>query len=267
MKTVYVNINDNLSIRKIRRIAKRLFKISKKEDIVVALNKKLLKNETLKYYINDFGLKILNGKWLFKFMLKDIIKYVCMIEKAKSETRNIALLTNSKDEIIMGQIVEIAKEVKSLKIISNSLNSFEYIEEELYIDYGIGIQITNNKRKSLINTDIIINVDYDENELNKYNIKQNAILINLQNDVNLKNFFGVNINDYKIDYNRDNLKILENENDYESNIIYESYIYRNDTLSNIQKQLKNDNVRLTGLIQNNGKYYLKKALDKQKILA
>lgn len=264
---MYVNIKDDLNKRKVKKIAKKLYRISKKEDIVVALNKDLTKNEELTGFINDYGIKILNGKWLFKFLLHDIVDYICKIEHKIPETQNIAILINKKDDIIIGQVLEIAKRVKSLKIISDSINGFGYLEEELYTEYGIALQITNNKKKSLLHTDIIINFDYDEEQLSKYYTKPGVILVNLQENIELKNFAGININDYRIDYDKDNFEMFENEKDFESNVIYESYIYRKDTLPNIQKQLERDNVRLIGLIQDNGKFYLQKSLDKQKILA
>ncbi len=264
---MYVNIKDDLNKRKVKKIAKKLYRISKKEDIVVALNKTLSQNMELIEIINEYGIKILNGRWLFKFLLYDIVNYICKIECKILETQNVAILINKKDDIIIGQIMEIAKRVKSLKIISDFTNGFGYLEEELYTEYGIALQITNNKKKSLLHTDIIINFDYDGEQLNKYYTKSGAILVNLQENVELENFVGININDYRIDYDKDNFEIFENEKDFENNIIYESYIYRKDTLLNIQKQLKRDNVRLVGLIQNNGKFYLQKSLDKQKILA
>lgn len=257
LKTVYVNIDDDINKRKARRIAKKLYKINRKEDIVIALSKNLMKNEILNANIEEFGLKKLDGKWLFKFLLSNIIEYVCKVKGKVPETQNVAILINSKDDIVIGQISEIAKKVKTLKIISNHVNDFDYLEEELYFEYGIAMQITNNKRKSLLNTDIIINFDYSEEELNEYYIKAEGIIINLQGKITLKNFSGINIDDYEIDYEKGNFEEFTEENDYEKNIIYESYIYRRDTLLNIQNQLKRDNVRLVGLIQDNGKYYLK----------
>lgn len=257
MKTVYVNIKDDFTQRKAKKIAKRLYKINKKEDIVIALSKNLMENEILKSYIEEFNLKTLSGKWLFKFLLYDIIEYICKIKGVLKQTQNVAILINSKDDIILGQIPKVAESVKTLKIISNLISSFDYLEEELYSEYGIAMQITNNKRKSLLNTDIIINFDYDEEELNKYYVKTEAILVNLQGNIKLSNFVGININNYQIEYEKDNFEEFTEENDFENNIIYESYIYRRDTLLNIQNQLKRDNVRLTGLIQNNGKYYIK----------
>lgn len=54
MKTIYIDNNENLSKRKTRRIAKKLYKISKKEDIVIALSKNLKEHEELNREIENF---------------------------------------------------------------------------------------------------------------------------------------------------------------------------------------------------------------------
>lgn len=265
MRTVYINVKDEPNKRKIKKIAKKLYKINKKEDIVVALSKELQKNEELNNKIEEYGIKVLDGKWLFKFLICDIIEYVSKNEHKSKEIQIIAILMEKQDDIVLAQILEIAKNVKVLKIITKSIERYEYWETKLYEEYGIALQVTNNKKKSLSNVDIIINFDYDEEKIKEYNINPFAILVNLQD--NIKCFKGININNYKIEYNKENFMEFEDELDYDNNIIYESYIYRRDTFLNIRKQLNRDEVRLIGLIKDNGEYYLEKSLDKQKILA
>lgn len=265
MKTIYLDINREITARKTKKIAKKLYKISKKEEIVVALSKNLEKNTELYNNINEYGIKILNGKWLLKFLLCEVIEYISVIQGKKQETQTVAVLIESQDDIILGELMQIAKNVKTLKIISNSKFKFNYLEEKLYEDFGIAVQITNNKRKALLNSDIIINYDYNEEKLEEYSINSNAILVNIEKEI--KNFSGTSINDYLIEYDTENFIEADNISDFNTNIMYESYIYRKDTLQNIQSQLKKDNVRLIGLIESNGKYYLEKILDKPKIMA
>lgn len=245
MKTVYVDIRKEITARRAKRIAKKLYKMNKKEDIVIALSKELENNEELNNQINEFGLNILNGKWLFKFLICDIIKYISNMRDRKEETEIVAVLMERQDEIILAQISEIAKKVKTLKIISGFTFGLDYLEEKLYNEYGIAIQITNNKRKALANTDIVINFDLKEEKLKEYIINPKAILVNIKE--NIKNFSGTNINYYKIEYNRENFDKMKNETSFDSNVIYEGFIYRRDTLQNIRKQLMLDNVRLIEL--------------------
>ena len=44
---------------------------------------------------------------------------------------------------------------------------------------GIILNLSNNRNKSLIKAEIIINVDFPEEIINKYNIYNNAIVVNI----------------------------------------------------------------------------------------
>lgn len=245
MKTVYVDIEKEMTDRRIKKIAKKLYKLNKKDDIVVALSKDLEKNERLISQINEFGVKILDGKWLFKFLICDIIEYISNMKNEKEETQVVAILMKNKDEIVLNQLFDIAKRVRTLKVISGFTVGLSYLEEKLYNEYGIAIQITNNKRKALTNVNIVINFDYTEEQLSEYNINSQAVLVNIKE--NIKNFIGTNINNYKIEYNKENFTKMKNETNFDSNVIYEGLIYRRDTLQNIRKQLTLDKVRLIEL--------------------
>lgn len=75
------------------------------------------------------------------------------------EAVNLVMFIEKFEDIIASQIIEIAKKVKTLKIITNDINKFMNLEEELYIEYGIAVQITNNKKRAAENADIVINYD------------------------------------------------------------------------------------------------------------
>jgi len=45
MKTIYINQKGRITKRKIRKIAKKITKISKKEDVAIAICKDLIENE------------------------------------------------------------------------------------------------------------------------------------------------------------------------------------------------------------------------------
>lgn len=65
MKTVYLNDKKIMTKRRIKKIGKKLNKINKKENIVVALSKKLSKNEELICEIENYKIEILNRKMDF----------------------------------------------------------------------------------------------------------------------------------------------------------------------------------------------------------
>lgn len=157
----------------------------------------------------------------------------------------MAILINNLEDVFISQIIQIAEKVKTLKIVTPNVNRFRYVEEKLYLEYGIALQITSNKEKALANTEIIINLDFDEVRLNQYEIFPNAIIVNIGKEakINESKFDGEIFNYYKIEYNKEILDIFEGNLDFDKNVIYESMIYKKDTFSHIKKQLDSDNVR------------------------
>ena len=58
----------------------------------------------------------------------------------------MCLLINERSEDITETIYSIAPKVKSFKVVTNNINSFLSLENDLYEEYGIPIQISNNTR-------------------------------------------------------------------------------------------------------------------------
>jgi len=245
LKTIYID-KDNIGKWRARRTAKKLYRQSKNDDIVIALSKNLMEHEVLNNTLNEYGIKVLNDRWLFKFLIFDILNFVAKMKEERLEVISIAILMDKADEIIMQQLVSIAKSVKTLKIVTKSKISYSYIEKELFEKDGIAIQITNNKEKSLLNVDIILNFDFNEERISEYKINHNAIIINLGKKIRLNKdiFIGKIINNYEITFNEENYDIEINKNNFDKTILYESFIYRRDTFTNIQKQLKKDELKI-----------------------
>ena len=66
---------------------------------------------------------------------------------------------------------------------TRDIKKFCNLEENLYIEYGIAVQITNNKSKALTNVDIVINYDFAEQEINEYLGFKTCDVINIKNKV------------------------------------------------------------------------------------
>lgn len=254
---VYLDDVNRLSKFKINKIVKKIIKQSKKENIKLVLSKKMSNIEELKNKINENKFEILDGRWLFNYLICDVLNYICYNQRKKLNTQNICILANDNNENTIDNIYRIAPCVKNLKIVTNNIKKFSYLEQDLYDNYGIPLQISNNTRKSLTSSDIIINIDFDEKLFNKYSINPKSIVINIKDKINInsKRFQGININYYKIEYDKEILNIFENNKQYDENILYESYIYRKDTYKNIQSQIKKDKVKIITLIGNNGIIY------------
>ena len=101
-------------------------------------------------------------------MLNEILEETAKLTKKEQMTINLAILIDNAEDVLLAQIKELAEKVKNLKIITKNISRFSYIEEELYVQYGIAMQITNNRIKALLNTDIIINFDFNESRFSNY---------------------------------------------------------------------------------------------------
>lgn len=109
------------------------------------------------------------------------------------------------------------------------------------------LNISNNKKTSLAKSEIIVNIDFTKELLNKYRIYEKAIIFNILDkiDITRKRFSGVNINYYKISI-PDQYKIDE----FEDELVYESKIYSYNNLEMIRKIIKKDEIvihQLTGI--------------------
>lgn len=255
MKTVYVKRDRILSKWRIRRIAKKLEKQSKKEDIVVLLNKRQLEREELVLEIKSRGIKVLDGKWLFKFLLLDSLEVLAKLKGIPLETANVAICVSNSDSIINSEIILIASVVKNLKIVTNFLNRFSYIEERLYSEFGIAAQVTSNKEKAFSNTDIIINID--EFNIEEYNLPKNAYILDIYGASSsvYEAFSGKIFNSYELEYDEELFKEIENKEEYDENLLYESLIYRKDTYQHIRAQMDADGVKVVRLYYNKEKVF------------
>lgn len=179
-------------------------------------------------------------------MLFDILENVGALKEKTLPKSSVAIFIKQNEEVLNTQIVDIARKVKNLKIVTNDIKKFWNLEESLYIEYGIALQITNNKSKALTNVDVVINYDFTEEEINEYLGFKTCDVINIKHRVKIadKSFEGNIFNDYDLEYSKELLDGFKDCQDFERTVLYESLIYRRDTYSNIRKQIDKDCVKL-----------------------
>ena len=101
---------------------------------------------------------------------------------------------------------------------------------------------------------IILNIDFPNELINKYNINDDAIIVNIRGKIkiNKKRFNGLNINEYEIDFREDkkNNKALNNK--FYLKDLYESELYKKLKISEIREKIKRDKVIIKKLVLNNG---------------
>ncbi len=166
----------------------------------VIISKKLKDNGILKNSLYSNNINIVNGKILYKMLLEKIIETTCLNNNINPKECQISFTVNYLDSNITQTIKNISKTFKSLNIVTNNINSFKQLKENFYYNEGIIITVTNNKRKALLKSALIVNYDFPEDLINKYSIYDNSIIINTEEPINIhkKRFNGKMINDYNI---------------------------------------------------------------------
>lgn len=155
-------------------------------------------------------------------------------------------MVNDISDIMYNNIKIVAREYKNINIVTNHLEKFKKMEDQLLNDKGIMITIGNNKKRSLSKSQIIVNVDFPNEIINEYNIFDEAIIINIIHDVkiNRKSFNGKIYNDFRIHWRDESdleyLKLYK----FNINEVYESFFYKNQSYVDIRKRIIKDDAKV-----------------------
>lgn len=242
-------INTKTKRRKNELIGTKLCKILYKENINnIILSNNLLKNKVLKKKIQGYKINILQGNKLYKILLPQILETIIEYKNSKIEEEKISILTNDNGDIILNSIFEIAKKSRKFDIVTNHISKFTKISDYLYEEQGILIRTTNNTKRGLLNSSIIINVDFNQEMINKYNINPKAIIINIPKNIQItsKKFSGINIRSYNIIMPKQ-YKIKGFNKKY----LYEGMIYNYD-ISQALDKIEKDEIKIRDFIGKNG---------------
>lgn len=241
--------SNRIRNKKIIKIAKRINKKLYDNNIEnVVLSNYLEENKILKQKLYCQNINILDGRYLFYLLIPEIIEYILKRQKVKLQNGEVTLLINDFTQNNAKIITYIAQNVKRVNIVTNHSNKFKKIEDYLYNELGVILNITNNKSKSLSNANLIINIDFPEEIINKYEINSNAIIVNIFNEIKIraKKFNGININYYKAcipkEYQIDG---------FQNNLVYESSIYKY-SYENARKDIIANKIRIKKLVGING---------------
>ncbi len=259
-------IQKNISKLSYKKLEKLVKKIKKKNINPVVLSKEIKRNQELIEILNNNDITIFDGKWFMQYMLQDITRY---LEQKISTTDEITILANDLSDEVKQNIKIFSNMYKKIRIVTNHLEKFKKLEQELYEENGTPIITTNNKRKALAKSDLIVNFDFVQESINQYNINENAIIINLSKKIKItkKRFNGIVITDYEVEIEKsdeeDKIKFLEDvtrkQKEYELKEILEEKIYAEcekqpnfNIFQTVQNIIKKYNITIKELKGKNG---------------
>lgn len=221
----------------------------------VCISNELLNNPVFMEFIKSKNVRIFDGRWLFKQLVPKIVDYIMLCKKDKIEYQEISILSKDINDIVVYNIKELSARVRILNIITENESKFRKLEKELYEQKGIILNMNNNYKKSLTKSDIIFNFDFSEEEINNYTLPKKSCIINLKEEItiNSKAFEGINVSFYEIQMPRKYIKNLLYLKDFNTSMLYESYIYKNTNPINIKTELIEDGINISFLNGKNGK--------------
>lgn len=197
-------LNYEIEKMSFRKKVKTIEKIQKFLDLSlsnkVILSNNLKKDKDFVNLLYSKEIDIICGKVLFKNLVNSLLEKLGKENNLEEQEIQLGITVNNINEWIIEKIEELSKKFKMITVVTNHINKFKSVQQKLFDEQGIVIAVTSNKKKALAKSDIILNVDFPEELINKYFLYDNAILINLEEKINIKRkrFTGKIINDYKI---------------------------------------------------------------------
>ena len=198
----------------------------------------------------SYNYDIVDGVWLFKILFPDVIEYIIKNKNLNKGNTQISVLVNNISELELINIKYLVKNYKKVNIITSHIEKLKKLEETILKEEGIIMNIGNNKKKGLIKSKIILNLDFPEELLNRYNINEEAIIVNFEGGISIekKRFNGININDYEIKIlNCEDMDFI-NKDEFALKDIYESEQYKTQPIKKVIEKIRKDDLKIDKLI-------------------
>lgn len=238
---------QSLNEKRIKRIANKIKEIGINK-IVLAENCANKRGLFIKY-----GIDILDGKFIMKNMLKEILVYMYKIRGTEIFNESLYITTDNDTDFDI--IIDTANLFKSLNIVTRKIKKLKRMDKKIESNTDIVCSITNNITKGLRRAKIIVNFNYDEKFFSEAKLNRNAIIINLSKEkLNLKSSFnGTIIENINIEYKQNLMEENEFKN-FNKSLLLESKIL-GKSYSEIKKILNEADSKIIDLYGKNGKIF------------
>lgn len=243
--------NNEKTMNNLEKLAYKTNKIlAKTNSKKLVLSKNIKKQKQYVNYLYAYDYDIVDGVWLFKILLPDVLEHIIKKKNLNKSNMQISILTNSISELEIINIKNIVKNYKKVNIVTFHIEKLKKLEQEILREDGIVMNIGNNKKKGLSKTKIILNLDFPQEVLNKYNINDEAIIVNFEGGINIekKRFNGININDYEIKVLNSNEIDFSKTTKFALKDIYEAEQYKTQPIKQVIEKIRKDDVQIDKLI-------------------
>lgn len=233
--------------KRIARKLEKIFQIDVTQRVCVC--EPLMKNDAFLNFLKEKHIQVMNGRWLFSFLIDDIAKWICHQSNLIAEEEKVALLMNEPNDFGLETIKRLSNHFKNISIVTNKIKMFERIEKEIYEEKGLVLTVTNNLKKACVDSKIVFNIDFKEKQFSKIRFLPNGYVVNVERKMEIEqsNFNGKNIDFFTINLPTKYRKIYKRLHRFHSSILYESLIYKKTSFQNIWKEIANDKIEIIGL--------------------
>lgn len=205
--------------------------------------------------INNGYYKVLNKKWVFKYIVPEVLDYVINSQNSSIGGEEISVFVREDSDVNIEIIKFLASKCKVLNVITDNLDSFNFLENYINQNIGIMINLTGNLKKGALRSGIVINLDYDNDFFRNCSFNRYSVVINFGIDIieKLKCFDGIIINDFKIYIPSKYKRVCSILNDFSEEEVYGSFLYLKKRYDYIREEIIDDKIKIWYLIGNNGR--------------
>lgn len=246
--------------KKKNRVKNKLVKYIKKfkiDTLVFSEDLKEYKEEICKM-MQDY-IVVINGRKVMEFLQFDIMKYILEMQNKDIRQEEVYIVFKKDNSLDLNFLKIFIENFRMTNIVTNDLERLKNVQDNLLYNDNILISVSNNKKKALKRAKYILNVNLSKEELEKYRINREAIIVNIKEDVQYDDisFAGINVRYLEIEFPDEYLERFERLGTKFDNVkLYESVLLKERMdkrkMEEVQERIKNDGVRVTALIGNNG---------------
>ena len=208
LNLIYVNKEKrNYKIKTIKKLKRKLKKVGDKNVIF---------SKEIKNILSENNMINRESKLIYKENIIPIINNVILQKGNNPNEENIYVLIKSNNMTNNKKILSMISTYKTVNIITPIIKNFIKLEQRLEEESEL-ISVSNNKRKSLLKAEYILNIDFTEEDIAQYSINRKSIIFNVSNNeiAHIRGFDGIIINNIEIDSLKNERFDLQDE--YEKN--------------------------------------------------
>lgn len=257
---IAIHDKDKKSIQK--RLVKKIYK--QKIDAIV-FSKELegkFKDDICEMLKLDdnINVKMINGKKLMEYMEFDIMKYILEKQKHSMRQEDIYIIFKRDNSLNLNFLVRFIENFRMTNIVTNDIARLKNVQDNLLDNENILISVSNNKKKALRRAKYVLNVNLTTEELAKYNINRNAVIINIRENVKYSNpgFEGINVNYFDINVPDEfDEKFEQMGNNFDLVKLYESILIAENfgeaSTEKVYEKIARDEIQVKNVIGINGR--------------